>query len=145
MNLTRHFTLDEFVASRAAVRHNIDNTPSIQIVHNLTLLAETLERVRALAGKPLTITSGYRCPALNQLVGGAPTSAHTLGLAADITCTGMPPKVLAQMIRDSDIVFDQLIYEGTWVHVGLSVDAPRRDVLTAHFDDGRTTYTEGIA
>lgn len=145
MNLTPHFTLDEFVASRAAVRHNIDNTPSIQIVHNLTLLAETLERVRALVGKPLTITSGYRCPALNQLVGGAPKSAHTLGLAADITCKGMRPKVLAQMIRDSDIVFDQLIYEGTWVHIGLSVDAPRRDVLTAHFDGGRTTYTQGIA
>lgn len=145
MNLTPHFTLDELTASQTAVRRGIDNKPTIQIVRNLTTLAETLERVRDLAGKALTISSGYRCPDLNKWVGGAPTSAHTLGLAADITCSAIPPKDLARMIRDSDIAFDQLIYEGTWVHIGLAAGALRREVLTAHFDGGHATYSKGIA
>jgi hypothetical protein len=145
VNLTPHFTLDELTASQTATRRGIDNKPTIQILRNLTSLAETLEQVRALVGQPLTISSGYRCPDLNKWVGGASNSAHTLGLAADITCKGMTPQELARRIRASDIAFDQLIYEGTWVHLGLSATTPRREVLTAHFDGGRATYSKGIA
>jgi zinc D-Ala-D-Ala carboxypeptidase len=145
MNLSPHFTLDELTVSQTAVRRGIDNKPTIQIVRNLTRLAETLELVRALVGRPLTVSSGYRCPDLNKWVGGAPNSAHTLGLAADITCSGLTPQDLARRIRDSGIEFDQLIYEGTWVHIGLSATPPRRQVLTAHFDGGRATYTTEIA
>lgn len=145
MNLSPHFTLDELVASQVAERRGIDNKPTIPIVRNLVRVAETLEQVRALVGRPIVISSGYRCPDLNKWVGGAPSSAHTLGLAADISCSGMAPRELAHAIRDSSIEFDQLIYEGTWVHLGLSTGAPRREVLTAHFDAGRATYSKGIA
>jgi hypothetical protein len=145
VNLTAHFTLDELTASQVATRRGIDNKPTVTIVRNLTRVAETLEQVRVLAERPLTVSSGYRCPDLNRWVGGAANSAHVQGLAADISCAGLAPRELARLIQQSAIAFDQLIYEGTWVHIGLADGAPRRQVLTAHFDGGRATYSTGIA
>ncbi|MBW3498887.1 D-Ala-D-Ala carboxypeptidase family metallohydrolase [Janthinobacterium sp. NKUCC08_JDC] len=144
MNLSPHFSLAELVASQVATRKGIDNTPAAAVVANLTRLAAMLEQVRALVGMPIAISSGYRSPALNKVVGGAGNSAHVLGLAADISTTKLAPKALALLIRQSDIAFDQLIYEGTWVHIGLSAGAPRRQVLTAKFAGGGVNYVAGI-
>lgn len=142
--MSDHFTIAELTFSQTAVRKGIDNTPSPAVAANLDRLMATLEQVRALTG-PLRVSSGYRSPALNAAVGGARGSAHVLGLAADITSATLTPKSLALLIRESDIEFDQLIYEGTWVHIGLSAGPLRREVLTAHFDGGRATYSKGIA
>ncbi|OEZ81004.1 peptidase M15 [Janthinobacterium sp. HH104] len=144
MNLSPHFSLAELVTSQVATRKDIDNTPAAAVVANLKRLAAMLEQVRALVGMPIAISSGYRSPALNKAVGGAGNSAHVLGLAADISTPKLPPKALALLILQSGIVFDQLIYEGTWVHIGLSVGAPRRQVLTAKFTGGRVNYMAGI-
>ena len=144
MNLSPHFSLAELVASQVATRKGIDNTPAPAIVANLTRLAALLEQVRALVGAPITISSGYRSQALNRAVSGAASSAHVLGLAADISTAKLAPKALALLIRQSDIAFDQLIYEGTWVHIGLSVGMPRRQVLTAKFAGGGVSYVAGI-
>ena len=144
MNLSPHFSLAELVASQMATRKGIDNTPAPAIVANLTRLASLLEQVRALVGAPISISSGYRSPALNRAVGGAASSAHVLGLAADISTNKLAPKALALLIRQSGIVFDQLIYEGTWVHIALSAGAPRRQVLTAKFASGGVSYVAGI-
>ena len=144
MNLSPHFSLAELVASQVATRKGIDNTPAPAIVANLSRLAALLEQVRALVGAPITISSGYRSQALNRAVSGAASSAHVLGLAADISTAKLAPKTLALLIRQSDIAFDQLIYEGTWVHIGLSVGAPRRQVLTAKFAGGGVSYVAGI-
>ena len=80
-----HFRLSEFLLSNTATNEGIDNTPpTLDILHNLTCLAECLELVRAaLDDTPLIITSGYRCPALNTAVNGAKKSHHLQGLAAD--------------------------------------------------------------
>ena len=144
MNLTEHFSLAELVASQVATRKGIDNKPGPAIVTNLTRLAALLEQVRVLVGVPITVSSGYRSPALNKAGGGAASSAHVLGLAADISTAKLAPKALALLIRQSAIVFDQLIYEGTWVHIALSVGAPRRQVLTAKFAGGAVSYVAGI-
>lgn len=120
MNLTEHFTFDELTASQIAARQRIDNTAGPAIVENLRRVAGVLEQVRAVVGRPVTISSGYRCPALNTAVGGARDSAHLQGLAADINVSGMAPKDLARAIIAAGIQFDQLIYEGTWVHIGLA-------------------------
>lgn len=144
MNLSPHFSLAELVASQVATRKGIDNSPAPAIVANLTRLAALLEQVRALVGAPIAISSGYRSPTLNKAVGGAANSVHVLGLAADISTTKLAPKALALLIRQSDIVFDQLIYEGTWVHIGLSVGEPRCQVLTAKFAGGGVSYEAGI-
>lgn len=145
MNLSPHFTLAELTFSQTATRLGIDNTPTEAIEANLRRLCGTLEQVRALVGRPIRVSSGYRSCAVNAAVGSGPGSAHVLGLAADFTCSGLTPKALAVLIRESDIEFDQLIYEGTWVHIGLATGLPRREVLTANFSGGHATYTRGIA
>ena len=145
MNLSTHFTLAELVESQTAIRKGIDNTPPPAAIAGLTRIAQLLEEVRALVDGPITVSSGYRCPALNKAVGGAANSAHVLGLAADITAPGITPQALAKMIQRAGLAFDQLIYEGSWVHIGLSAGAPRRQVLTATFSGGRASYSVGIA
>jgi hypothetical protein len=145
MKLSEHFNLDEFTASETAVRKGIDNTPPPVVTEKLRMLANTLEQVRTLLGNnSIRISSGYRCLALNRAIGSGDTSAHVLGYAVDFTCPKFgTPKEVANKIAESPIKFDQLIYEGTWIH--LSVDPRnRREVLTAHFGKGKTSYTKGI-
>lgn len=146
--LTIHFTLEELTQSQTAVRRGIDNNPSVAIVQSLTLVAQLLEQVRTLLGdRPMLISSGYRSPAVNAVVGGARDSRHLLGLAADFTCpTFGTPRDICLKIQGSTLVFDQLIFEGTWVHIGLSPagEPPRKQVLTANFGTGATTYTPSI-
>ena len=144
MNLSAHFTLQELTASKTAEKRGIDNSPSLAVLANLRSLAALLEQVRAAVGLPISVSSGYRCAALNRAVGGTPSSAHMNGLAADISAPGLAPKDLATAIMASGVQFDQLIDEGSWVHIGLSRGAPRNQVLTAHFADGRVSYTAGI-
>jgi uncharacterized protein YcbK (DUF882 family) len=58
-------------------------------------LINVLEELRELAGGPLHVTSGYRCPAHNKDVGGSKNSYHMKGMAADIYCETMNPKDVA--------------------------------------------------
>ena len=81
----RFFSFKEFISSYTAVLHNIVNAPDWLSIENILELALTLDEIRTEFGYPITVTSGYRCPTVNTLVGGVPNSKHTLGLAADIT------------------------------------------------------------
>ncbi len=144
MNLSAHFSLEELTHSEIAVRKGIDNTPSAEVIANLTELAGVLEQVCVLLTVPLFIHSAYRSPKVNAAVGGSQTSAHMTGQAADFTAPQYTPQEIAKMIAKSDIAFDQLIYEGNWVHLGIRGDT-RRQILTAHFNGGKATYTQGIA
>ncbi|MBI5918992.1 MAG: peptidase M15 [Nitrosomonadales bacterium] len=150
MNLTPHFTLEELTHSQDSVRLGIENTPSPEAIRNLERLAETLELVRSLLGdKPILISSGYRSPEINARVGGAPTSQHTKGLAVDFTCPAYgTPRLICGVINRSGINFDQLIFEGSWVHLSIAaaVDKPRGEVLSAVFKPGEPTrYLKGLA
>lgn len=60
-----------------------------------TKLVEILEKIRVHFGKPLTITSGYRCPSYNKSIGGATGSYHSKGQAADIVVEGISPAKVA--------------------------------------------------
>ena len=144
-SLSEHFTLEDLTRSDVAIRKNLDNIPNAELIENLVELALALEKVRALLGYPIHINSAYRSVKVNAAVGGAYNSAHCLGYAADFTCEEFgTPQEVTQAIIDAGIAFDQLIYEGTWCH--FSIDPRMRsEVLTAHFDGGRATYTEGIA
>ena len=133
MKLSPHFDLNEFTASETAARKRIDNTPTPAVVENLKRLCEVLEQVRNVLGRPVVITSGYRSPAVNQAVGGAATSQHCFGLAADITVTGMTPLQVCQAIQRSGIQFDQLIHEfEAWTHISIPPlgRGPRGQTLT---------------
>jgi len=144
--LSRHFTLDELVASQTAARCGIDNTPAAADVRNLRRLAATLEKIRTLlGGTAILVSSGYRCPALNTAVGGSATSAHMAGLAADFTAPGYGTVVqVAQKIAASRIRYDQLIHEyGAWVHISIAPGrkVPRRQKLSIFQGTG---YLKGI-
>lgn len=148
MNLTPHFTLEELVHSSEAVRRGLKNDPPPEVLPRLGRLAQLLERVRMVLGVPVVVSSGYRSPAVNRAVGGSSKSAHMEGRASDFIAPGFgTPQEVAKHIRDSGIAFDQLIYEGTWVHIAIPPDGetPRMQVLTAQFNGGPATYIEGIA
>jgi hypothetical protein len=139
--MTPHFTYDELIASQTATRFGIPNVPTNEVRQNMRVLAEGLEKVRALLGKPMTITSGFRSKELNRKVGGSKSSAHMTGFAADFTCWsyGSPLKIV-QAIRDAGIQVDQCIEEGTWVHISFA-PSMRNQFLKAKFTNGKATYT----
>lgn len=134
MQLTEHFTLNEFVRSETATNKHIDNTPSQEVVDNLRALCRNvLEPARVAFGSPIYITSGYRCPALNKAVGGKPTSQHLRGEAADLQVRGVKNlRKLYNAIKDHG-VFDQLLYESNgmtkWIHVSYTSYGNRRQAI----------------
>lgn len=155
--LTRNFMLSEFLKSQTATRRGIPNIPNEEHLANLRKkTAPGIQRVRNLINKPslcerpntpIIITSGYRSKTLNYAIGGSLNSQHSKGEAVDFVAPGYgTPKDICQLIVDNaeEIQFDQLIYEGEWVHISFA-DNPRGEVLTAHFEAGGTTrYTRGL-
>lgn len=124
MKLTPHFTLAELTASTTAQRMGLDNTPAPELLPRLVLTAEMLERIRGTLGAPITVTSGYRAPAVNRAVGGVTSSDHAQGHAADIVAPGYgTPYQIAKLLAPlvSTLGIGQLILEGVkgkqWVHV----------------------------
>lgn len=124
MRLTTHFSLHELCRSSTAQARGIDNTPPPELLPRLVLLAEMLERIRATVACPVLVSSGYRCAELNAAVGGASTSDHPQGHAADITAPAFGSatdlaRLLAPLV--STLGIGQLILEGVrgkqWVHV----------------------------
>ena len=81
----KYFTINELTKSTTAIKRHIDNTPSKEVERSLTALVEkVLDPLREAYGKPIIVTSGYRCPKLNAIVGSTPSSQHVKGEAADI-------------------------------------------------------------
>lgn len=149
MKLTANFSLHEFLRSQTAARHGISMDPPVDVIDNLRrLCVDILQPYRDAVGLPVAITSGYRPPKLNELIGGSTTSAHMDGRAADFVVHGATPLEAAQQIRALALPYDQLIHEfREWVHVGISpedIDVRLED-LTAYKEDGRTRYALGLS
>lgn len=126
----KYFTIAELCRSNTADRLGIDNRCRKEHVVNLTALVDNvLDPLREWYGKPLTVSSGFRCRALNEAVGGSATSQHMSGQAADIdTGDRGQNKLLFEHIRKS-LPFDQLIDESdfAWVHVSYRADGNNRN------------------
>lgn len=123
-----NFTLAEFIDSDTAKKKKIDNIPDFQEVDNINeLVSHLLQPIRSAWKKPINITSGFRCQALNKAVGGVATSAHLSGWAADCQPSDMEEfkdfcSFVQQFLRETGIPFDQLIIEKSgkteWLHIG---------------------------
>ncbi len=129
----KYFTIAELCASSTATAKGIDNTPTPGITQNLErLVANVLDPLREAWGKPIVVTSGYRCPELNKAVGGAKNSHHMQGMAADIsTGNKVDNRRLFQKILDLGLPFTQLIDEKgfSWIHVSYDTSNLKRQVL----------------
>lgn len=132
MNLSQHFTLEEFTQSDTADRLLILNTPTPIVLDSLTYTAQQLETVRILLNAPINITSGFRCLALNNAILSKNTSQHVKGEAVDFKCPkfGTPREIVQKISSSSNVFFDQLILEfDNWVHISFVKQGSRRQVL----------------
>ena len=131
-----NFTIAEMVQSNTADRLKISNNPPTSVKVHLTETITLLECIRAewkeycerysLGTPAIRISSGYRSPELNKAVGGAKTSAHQFGYAADIQPVNGKQdefeRFFANDFSRMGYAFDQIIIEKSktsrWVHVG---------------------------
>lgn len=133
--MAKYFAFSEMIDSDIAKEKGIENIPDWQSIDNLRNLVEhILEKVRAMYGKPIIVSSGYRSDALNRVVGGAINSQHLRGMAADITTGSIDGnRRLFALIEESDLPFDQLIDEKGYKWLHISYDPlkaiPRREIL----------------
>lgn len=143
MKLSEHFSLAEMTVTNYK---NVYNVPTYEAIENLKRLCDWLEHLREIynilysdGSHKIVINSGYRSPQLNRRVGGAPTSNHLSGCAADIRVSGIEQAlkyavILLNYAYDSERVFDELIIEknkhGTyWLHFAVRPDENRRKVM----------------
>lgn len=144
MQLTPHFTLEELARTDVKTYKLSNIAFAKEQMGKMYMLAGFAERVREIVGKPMTITSGYRCPDLNKAVGGAISSQHKLGEAIDFVCKGLTTNEIACKIAVSDLKFQQLIIEHSgskvWVHVSIG---SKREILL--YKNGRYTKIGELA
>lgn len=152
MKLTNNFTLEELTKSETALRRGLDNTPTVEVVENLQVLAEkVLQPVRDHFAKGVKVNSGFRAPVVNAAVGGSITSDHCLGMAADIEIPGLANAELAEWI-EANLEYTQLILEfytqgvpdSGWVHVSYDPKNLKKQSLTAVKREGKTVYLPGL-
>ncbi|MBC8617132.1 DUF882 domain-containing protein [Parabacteroides faecis] len=125
--ISRDFTWEEMTYSRVAVENGLLNEPSFEVrLLMIELVKRLLQPLRVAYGKPIAITSGYRSPEVNRLVGGVPSSQHVKGEAAD--CYVPDPKVLLDVLLFSKLPFDQAILykQKKFLHLSLRVNGENR-------------------
>jgi len=124
-----NFKMSELIHSDIAIQNNINNMPDINSLDNmLNLIFHVLQPIRNIIQKPMIITSGYRNQQVNFLAGGAFNSQHKEGKAADFINKGMSPKEIIDIIKNSNIEYDQLINEyDKWVHISFDKGKNRVD------------------
>ena len=145
--LSKHFSLNELIASETARRMNIDNEPGQEEYENLLFLTHhILQPIRDALQRPVIITSGLRLPLLNRLLGGDPESYHIPGLAADIRVPGMAPSPLFHFILGMRLpAIEECILEfDHWVHVASrfpSATSAKHEYLIARRQHDEISYT----
>ena len=149
MNLSQNFSLRELTKSQTAERKGISNEPSEEHVENLKLLCtKVLQPIRDEWGV-VSVSSGYRSPALCEALGSKSTSQHARGQAADFECYSVDNNKLFNWIVDN-LEFDQAILEfytgdpdSGWLHVSYNEDGNRKQTLRAFRNDaGKTQYEQ---
>jgi len=129
MTLTTNFSFEELTRTGQSALQDANRREARDYIDKLKLVAEMLEVIRAKFGA-VRVNSGFRGPAVNQAVGGSPSSQHSKGEAADIVCPSTTVDELHRwIVTESGLKFGQCILEkpagSAWVHISLG--APYRD------------------
>ena len=126
-HLSDHFTLFEFTRSGYAIENELDNIPNAsQIASMKAVCRNILEPLRQQFG-PIIISSGFRSLEVNRGVGGAQSSQHLRGEAADIVINGRDDANAKFGFIMRNLDFDQLILEPIgavnprWIHVSYTM------------------------
>lgn len=147
----KHFTVSEFIRSNTAINKKIWNGANREQEDNLiALVAAVLDPVREKYGKPIHVSSGFRCKEINNaLPNSSKTSQHMNGEAADIY-TDAGPKgnfEVGQLIAMLGN-FDQLIFEDVgkdnmlpqWIHVSWKRKGDNRHEIKKHVKGSGNVY-----
>lgn len=124
--ISKNFSYREFEESKTADDLGICNViTDFSVRDSIKALAlNVLQPLRDAWEKPLNISSGYRCAELNKAVGGVATSQHVKGEAADVLCDD--PKKLAQLAKDLNLPYDQMILYPNFVHFSHKLSGQQR-------------------
>ena len=128
-----YFKAKEILYSEKALENNIDNTPmEKEVIDNLNFTLAKLNEIRDGYGKPIYITSGYRCNELNKIVGGVENSKHKKGLAVDLK---WDYELLVYIIENCK--FEKLIREKKgdllWIHIQFNLDESKNQCKILYF------------
>lgn len=93
----RHFAPDELLY--ATDRPN-NAEPPRELWPNIALTATLLDELRESFGRAIRITSCYRAPSYNRIVGGEPRSQHLAWSAIDFQVSGVAPAIAAARLRE---------------------------------------------
>lgn len=123
--VSKNFDYKEFEKTDVPGMQVKNTIASVDVRDSIKELVDTvIQPLRDAWEKPLAINSGYRCPEVNQAVGGVPTSQHTNGEAADVCPFGRnghgdieTVRQLAITARDLGLPFDQMILYPSFVHL----------------------------
>ena len=132
--MSKYFSLKELIASTEAYKRKIDNTPGEEEKEHLEELMEFLDGIRCAWGSAIIVRSGYRCPELNEAVGGSKKSAHQAGYAVDCVPANNKKKEFFEFCKEylKSRDFDELLFEknskgSIWCHIALkSIDGKQR-------------------
>lgn len=135
MSNNLNFTMDEFFYSDSANLMRYENFPTSMTdmkdvcdnLMRLTILV--LQPLRDYVGKPVEVLSGFRCPKVNDYVGGVKTSQHLTGNAVDIRVAKLTPQYLSSVIKKLNLPYDQMIEENGWLHISLKREGNRKQFL----------------
>ncbi len=132
MKISKYVSYDEATKSQTAIRHGIKNEPNEQELLNMkTVAVKCFDPIRENYGKPLKVSSFFRCSELNKKVGGSTTSQHVKGEAIDIDAGSKQENKKIFEFAKANLEFDQLIneFDFSWVHISFNQGKNRKQVL----------------
>ena len=155
MQLSKNFSFNELTTTSYSKFMDQNREEAHKYIDNLTNLAVlVLQHIRDKINHSITISSGFRGDVLNKHIGGASSSQHSFGEAADISIQGMSADTLFNTIKNMGDSFlenvGQVILEeiGTknWVHVSLKTKR-YKEILENRYSSTKTVFlktTDGI-
>lgn len=136
--ISTNFSLHEFERSAYAESHGIGNAiPRGSDIEAAVreLVLTVLQPLRTAYGMPLTVNSGYRCPALNSAVGGVRNSQHMKGEAADIRSASSAESYnLASIAKSLKLPYDQIGLSDRFVHISHRLNGRQRGMIFYYGD-----------